>query len=80
MAIHYCGNEIIHEYKGCEIRKVTKYYAQGVETFYLFDGKKFNRLKDAKDYINNDLITTDYTNYGGKREIAQAKPPFDGTW
>lgn len=80
MAIRYYGNEIIHEYKGCEIKKVTKYYAQGTETFYSFDGKIFERLKDAKKYIDTDLITTDYTLYGGKREIAQAKPPFDGTW
>ncbi len=77
--LHY-GNEIIHEYKGCEIKKVTKYYSQEHEIFYLFDGKVFGCLKDAKRYIDNDLITTDYTTYGGKREKAQAEPRFDGTW
>lgn len=54
MAIRYYGSEIIHEYKGCEIKKVTKYYAQGTETFYLFDGKIFERLKDVKKYIDNN--------------------------
>ena len=74
MAIRYYGDEIIHEYKGCEIRKETKYYAQGNETYYTFDGKIFQRLKDAKHYIDNDLITTDYTLYGGKKEKAKVEP------
>lgn len=80
MAIKYYGNEIVHEYKGCEIKKVVKHYSQGNEVFYLFDDKVFDRLKDAKHYIDNDLITTDYTAYGDKREKAQVDPPFDGTW
>ena len=71
MAIRYYGDEIIHEYKGCEIRKVVKYYAQGSEAHYTFDGKIFQRLKDARHYIDNDLITTDYTPYGGKKEKAK---------
>ena len=52
MAIKYCGNEISHEYKGCEIKKVVKYYLQGCETYYVFDEIHFERLKDAKRYID----------------------------
>lgn len=52
MAIKYCGNDIIHEYKGYEIKKVVKYYFQGYERYYVFDGMHFERLKDAKRYID----------------------------
>ena len=73
MSIRYYGDQIIHEYKGIEIEKVVKYYSQGIETYYTVENtdKIFFKLKDAKHYIDNDLITTDYTEYGGKKEKAK---------
>lgn len=56
MAIRYEGSQIIHEYKGSEIKKVVKYYSQGNETFYTVENKIFDRLKDAKHYIDHNLI------------------------
>ena len=44
--------DIIHEYKGCKIEKVINYYFQGSEIFYRCDGLHFERLKDAKEYID----------------------------
>jgi hypothetical protein len=78
MAIRYFGNQIIHEYKGIEIEKVVKHYSQGDETFYRVENtnKIFYKLKDAKHYIDNDLITTDYTAYGGKRQRAEYDPSY----
>lgn len=54
MAIRYNGTQITHEYKGVDIEKVTKYYSQGIETYYRIKGvdQKFWRLKDAKQYID----------------------------
>ena len=52
MAIKYCGNEIIHEYKGRQIKRVVRHYFGSKETHYVFDGKIFLRLKDAKHYID----------------------------
>ena len=78
MAIRHYGDQIIHEYKGIEIEKVVKYYSQGNETFYRVENtdKIFFRLKEAKQYIDHDLITTDYTAYGGKREEAKYDPSY----
>ena len=41
MAVIYSGTDIVHEYKGFYIEKVEKYYSQGTERFYRFDGKVF---------------------------------------
>lgn len=60
MSIRYNGNEIIHDYKGIEIQKVVKYYSQGDEIFYRVENvedRVFLRLKDAKHYIDNNMIT-----------------------
>lgn len=53
MAVRYDGRNIIHEYKGFLIEKVEKYYSQGTERFYRVDGKCFEKLKEAKQYIDN---------------------------
>lgn len=55
MAVKYSlDNQIIHTYKGVEIKKVVKYYSQGNETFYRIESTNevFFRLKDAKQYID----------------------------
>lgn len=68
MGIKYnAGNQIVHIYKGFEITKISHYYSQGTETFYKITKKpdyltetekmtiitSFERLKDAKQYIDN---------------------------
>lgn len=45
--------ELTHEYKGYKIDKMFYYYWQGSETYYVVDGKRFERLKDAKSYIDS---------------------------
>lgn len=43
---------IIHKYRDYKIEKVENYYFQGKEVYYRCDGIHFERLKDAKKYID----------------------------
>lgn len=52
MAIKYIGRDIIHEYKGVSIEKVERYYSQGTERYYRVGDKMFEKLREAKQYID----------------------------
>lgn len=75
MLVEHFGS-FYHIYKGVEIEKVEKHYAQGNERYYRIGNEIFDRLKDAKHYIDVTLVTTDYTAYGGKRELNDKQKPF----
>lgn len=55
--IKYVGNDIIHIYKGYEIKKVEKYYSQGREVYYttISSSEPFYTLRDAKKYIDKKV-------------------------
>lgn len=47
--------DIVHKYKGFEIKKIERYYFQGTEICYVIKGiseEVFYKLKDAKSYID----------------------------
>ena len=73
------GGRFYHIYKGIEIEKIEKHYAQGNEICYRIGKEYFDKLKDAKHYINVTLVTTDYTAVGGKKELNNYQKPF-GYW
>lgn len=75
MLIENCGR-FFHIYKGVEIEKVKKYYSQGDEVYYRIGNEHFDKLKDAKHYIDISLVTIDYTAYDGKKELNNYQKSF----